>query len=354
MKKSLFILSSVLISSVLFFSCHKTGSSAPSKQERAAIDESRKNEVIIYTYDSFVSEWGPAAQIAENFEKSTGLKATFVDCGDGLQVFSRALLEKDSVQADIILGLDNNTSKKAIDSGILDSYKPKDADKVISETVSNTLGGGDYLTPYDYSHFALIFDTRSNLPEPKSLSDLTNPIYKNQIVLMDPRTSTPGLGFVAWTRAIFQNDEDFSNFWTSLKPNILSMASSWSAGYGLFTKGEAPLVTSYTTSPAANLEYDKINYYKALIFEEGHSIQVEGAGILKNAPNKEGAKLFMDFLISEPAQSVLPLTQWMYPANKNVALPDCYEKAAAIPTKTVTVSADVLDSAVEKVTSILK
>ena len=36
-----------------------------------------------------------------------------------------------------------------------------------------------------------------------------------------------------------------------------------------------------------------------LVFDEGHAMQVEAAGILKNAPNKKGARKFIDFLISE-------------------------------------------------------
>ena len=334
MKKSLFIFTSILSSSILFFACHKVGNSNQSENEiRSANSSKNSGEVIVYTYDSFVSEWGAGPEIAEKFEKATGIKATFVDCGDGVQLLSRAILEKNAVQADVILGIDNNTAKKALDADILDSYKPKDAEKIISKEIKAQLGDENFLTPYDYSHFAMIFNTQSNLPEPNSLSDLTNSVYKNKIILMDPRTSTPGLGFVAWTRAIFTDDKSFEDFWTAIKPNLLTMAPGWSAGYGLFTNGEAPIVISYTTSPAANLEYDKIDYYKALVFDEGHYMQVEGAGILKNAPNRANAEIFMDYLISEEAQNVLPLTQWMYPVNKNVVLPECYAKAAARPTK---------------------
>ena len=342
MKKSIYIFYPILLASSLFLGCHKT------------TDDNRSKEVIIYTYDSFVAEWGAGPEIAEKFEKATGLKATFVDCGDGVQLLSRAILEKDNVQADVILGIDNNTAKQALNADILKSYRPKDADIIINPDLQNQLGTQDKLIPYDYSHFALIFNTKSNLPEPKSLTDLTNPIYKNKIILMDPRTSTPGLGFVAWTKAVFPEEQAFNDYWTSLKDNVLTMAPGWSAGYGLFTNNEAPLVISYTTSPAANLEYDKINYYKALIFEEGHIMQVEGAGILRNAKNEEGAKKFMDFLISEEAQNVLPLTQWMYPVNNSVLLPECYRESAVFPAKTLSIDVSTLNKAAETVASLLK
>ena len=320
-------------------------------KKSSAVDSARAKEVVVYTYDSFISEWGPGPELEKMFEEETGLELTFVDCGDGVQVLSRAMLEKDNVQADVILGLDNNISKQAIDSKILSPYKPANADKVIPSEVAAQLDSDWSLTPFDSSHFAMIYDTESNVPYPASLDDLLNPVYEKKIILMDPRTSTPGLGFVAWTVAVY--GDKVVDYWKALKPNILTMAPGWSAGYGLFKKGEAPLVISYTTSPASHVEYDNTDRYVAAIFEQGHSIQVEGAGILKGAPNADGAKKFMDFLISDEAQNAIPLTQWMNPANKNVELPESYKVAAPIPSKTLSADPDVTDKAVEEIMKIL-
>jgi len=323
-----------------------------SKKSATNANDPRAKEVVVYTYDSFISEWGPGPEIEKMFEEKTGYELTWVDCGDGVQLLSRAVLEKDNVQADVILGLDNNIAKKANASKILSSYKPADAEKNIPADVIKQLGNDWTLTPFDYSHFAMIYDTQSNVPCPASLEDLTNPAYAKKIILMDPRTSTPGLGFVAWTVAVY--GDKVGDYWKALKPNILTMASGWSAGYGLFKKGEAPLVISYTTSPASHVEYDNTDRYIAPIFAQGHSIQVEGAGILNKAPNRKGAEAFMDFLISDEAQSILPLTQWMNPANKNVELPESYKVAAPIPSVTLSADPDVTDKAVEEIMKILE
>lgn len=314
-------------------------------------DNARGKEVVVYTYDSFVSEWGPGPEIEKHFEEKTGYNLTWVDCGDGVQLLSRAVMEKNNVQADVILGLDNNIAKKAVSAGILSSYKPVDAEKNIPAEVRAQLCDDWSLTPFDYSHFAMIYDTQSKVPCPTSLEDLTNPVYAKKIILMDPRTSTPGLGFVAWTVAVY--GDKVVDYWKALKPNILTMAPGWSAGYGLFKKGEAPLVISYTTSPASHIEYDNTDRYVAPVFAQGHSIQVEGAGILNKAPNRKGAEAFMDFLISDEAQALLPLTQWMNPANKNVELPECYKIGAPIPTITLSADPDVTDAAVEKIMAVL-
>ena len=308
----------------------------------------RQNEVVIYTYDSFISEWGPAPVLSKLFEESTGLSCTFVNVGDGAQILAKVALEKDAPQADLILGIDNNQINLARKTNVLEPYKPVNAEKNISQDLLLT---NDWLvTPFDWSYFAIIYDSESNITIPSSLEDLTNPIYKNKIILMDPRTSTPGLGFVAWTVAVF--GDDYLDYWKKLKNNILTMAPSWSTGYGLFTSGEAPFVISYTTSPAYHVEYNEGNRFKAIIFEQGHTRQIEGAALVKNAQNPEGAKQFLDFLVSLQAQEKIPLTQWMYPVNNSVKLPESYA-VAPLATKTLSVDNDKLEQAVDAVMSLL-
>lgn len=315
--------------------------------------EITKNEVTVYTYDSFITEWGPGAEIARLFEEKTGYKVNYVDCGDAVQVLSKAILEKDNSSYDILLGLDNNLAFKAKDAGILKSYKPENADSIIDASLEEELGGDWLLTPYDYSHFAMIFNSESKVACPTSLKDLTNPIYQKKIILMDPRTSTPGLGFLSWTVAEFGDGKELEEYWSALKPNILTMTSGWSEGWGMYQDGEAPLVISYTTSPAYNVEYDENYRDVAQVFEKGHVMQVEGAGLSKNAPNEKGAKAFLDFLITEEAQNVLPLTQWMYPANSKTVVPESYNKAAPIPSVTLKTDAKKTEAVLEKIMSII-
>ena len=84
-----------------------------SKKSGSENHSENKEEVIVYTYDSFTGEWGPGNAIAELFEKSTGCKVTFVDCGDAIQAYNRAVLERNNPIADIVLGIDNTLSDKA-------------------------------------------------------------------------------------------------------------------------------------------------------------------------------------------------------------------------------------------------
>ena len=285
-------------------------------------DAARLNEVIVYTYDSFCGEWGSGPEIAKLFEAKTGIKVTFIDCGDGVQILSKAILEKKDPYADVLVGLDNNLVEKANKSGVFESFKPSNA-SVLAEGLEEELGGKWLMTPYDYSPFAIIWNSKSDVEAPTCLEDLTNDIYKKKLISMDARTSTPGLGFETWVNKVY--GKNATDYMKRLTPSILTMAPGWSVGYGMFTDGEAPLVISYTTSPAYHIEYGEGDQFKALSFSDGHVMQVEGAGIVKGAKNLEGAKKFIEFLISEDAQNVIPTTQWMYPSNAKVKLPACYD-----------------------------
>lgn len=321
---------SVLVSILLtllvcsLFGCKKT-------------DDQRSKQVIIYAYDSFSGEWGPGPEIARLFKEKTGMEVIFADCEDGGQVLSKAILEKKDPYADVVIGIDNNLWKQAYDEGILDSFVPSNANEVKAELwaklnpLENIVTDADVksskatLTPFDFSPFAFIFNTKSGIEAPKCLEDLTKDIYAKKIILMDPRTSTPGLGFETWVKTVYGDRAD--DYMKRLEPSILTMTPGWSAGYGMFTDGEAPLVISYTTSPAYHIEYGEGDQFQALIFDDGHIMQVEGVGIVKGAKNKKGAQAFIEFLISPEAQNVIPLTQWMFPVNSTIALPKSYDYA---------------------------
>ncbi len=276
------------------------------------------NKLVVYTTKSFGGEYGPGPKIAELFKASTNIEIEFVFCKEG--VLNRSILEGKNTQADVLVGIDNHTIEIAKKAKILQAYRPKDAEKKIDENLR--IDKNWLLTPFDYGYLCFMFDTKSNLPAPQKLSDLTKPEYKAKIVIFDPRTSTTGLGFVAWVEEIYKDKSN--DFWKALKPNVFLMARKWSEGYPLLTKGEVPLAFSYTSSLAAHILYDKTERFQPLIFDDGHMVHIEGMGVSAYSKRVKNAKAFIDFMLTEEAQNCLPETQFMYPILKNIALPKSY------------------------------
>jgi thiamine transport system substrate-binding protein len=111
-----------------------------------------------------------------------------------------------------------------------------------------------------------------------------------------------------------------------LADNIVTVTPGWSEAYGMFLEGEADMVLSYTTSPAYHLIAEEDASKSAALFNEGHYMQVEVAGVLASSDQPDLAKDFLAFMVSEGFQSIIPTTNWMYPAKTPAAgLPDGFE-----------------------------
>ncbi len=133
-----------------------------------------------------------------------------------------------------------------------------------------------------------------------------------KIVIQDPRTSTPGLGLLLWVKAVY--GDDAADAWAKLKDRVLTVTPGWSEAYGLFLKNEAPLVLSYTTSPAYHAIAEEDDRFAAAAFAEGHYQQVEVAGMLASSDQPQRARDFLAFMLGDEFQSIIPTTNWMYPA----------------------------------------
>lgn len=298
--------------------------------------EKPSKDLVVATYDSFVADYGPGPQLAKLFKDKTGITITWKSKGDGGQLLADLILSGEKPDADVAVGLDNFLAPKALSMGLFEPFSPKNLASVPADL---RIDPSNRLQPYDFGYFAIIYDSQKAKELPTSLEDFTKPAFAKKLILMDPRSSTPGLGFLAWTKAVY--GDNWMDYWKRLEPSILTMTPGWDAGYGLFTSGEAPFVLSYTTSPAYHVEVEKTDRYKVLPLSDGGIREVELAGVLKGAAHRSNAELFLDFLLSKDAQALLPTTQWMYPANKDVTLPASYS-AATPPAKLLSVSSDGL------------
>ncbi|MHC1547610.1 thiamine ABC transporter substrate binding subunit [Phyllobacterium sp. K27] len=266
-------------------------------------------KLTVYTYESFTAEWGPGPKVKEAFEKQCTCTVDFVAVADGVALLNRLKLEGESTKADIVLGLDTNLTFEAQQTGLF-------APHAIDTSAIDIPGGfkDDIFVPYDYGYFAVIYDTEKVKDAPVSLKDLVEGDPKQKIVIEDPRTSTPGLGLVLWMKSVY--GDKAGEAWAKLKDRVLTVTPGWSEAYGLFTKGEAPMVLSYTTSPAYHLIADKTERYKAASFEEGHYLQVEVAAQTVNGTKNPNAAQFLSFMTSPAFQDTIPENNWMYPAAK--------------------------------------
>ena len=113
-----------------------------------------KETLTIYTYDSFISEWGPGAKIKAAFEATCDCTIDWVGLGDGVATLNRLKLEGANTKADIVLGLDTSLTAEAVATGLFGKHG---IDKALAKTP--LAWTDDYFMPYDFAHFAVVYDT---------------------------------------------------------------------------------------------------------------------------------------------------------------------------------------------------
>ena len=287
-----------------------------------------KPVLTIYTYDSFASEWGPGPAVEKAFEAGCNCDLQFVALDSSIGILGRVQLEGSSSKADIVLGLDTNLMATARDTGLFAAH----GTTLAGRTALPVDFSDDTFVPFDWGHFAFVYNSETMSDVPSSMQALVDAPDDLRVVIQDPRTSTPGLGLLLWVKSVY--GDKAPEAWAKLSPKIVTVTKGWWDAYSMFLEGEADMVLSYSTSPAYHIVVDGTDKYRAAAFEEGHYMQVEVAAMLKSAPQPELAANFMDFILNDEFQSVIPTTNWMYPAGK-AALPEAFS-GLITPSKSLT------------------
>jgi len=276
--------------------------------------------LVVYTYDSFTSEWGPGPQVKLAFEAQCACKLELVGLEDGVSMLNRLKLEGSNSRADLLLGIDTSLTAEARATGLFAPHRMTMKKSALPEPWQD-----DLFLPYDYGYFAFVYNKERLANPPSSLRQLVEDEQGPTILVQDPRTSTPGLGLLLWVKKVFGDESDQA--WAQLSKRIVTVSKGWSEAYGLFLKGEADMVLSYTTSPAYHLIAEQDARFAAARFSEGHYQQIEVAGLVRSSQQQQLARAFLEFMLSDSFQSIIPTTNWMYPATlERSELPTGFEQ----------------------------
>jgi len=282
--------------------------------------------LTVVTHDSFSVSEG----VITKFEQDNNVRVVFLKSGDAGVALNKVILTKGNPLGDVFFGVDNTFLSRALAEGIFEPYA---SPNISSIPDSFRLDGTNQASPVDFGDVCINYDIAwfqtNNIKVPETLEDLTNPIYKDKLVVENPATSSPGLAFLLATIAHFGEDR-YLNYWQSLKDNGVVIASDWnSAYYSNFSassgKGSQPMVVSYASSPAAEVIFAdpprKDAPTASITGKDTCFRQIEFAGILKGTQKEALAQKFIDFLLSKSFQEDIPLQMFMYPVEPKAALP---------------------------------
>jgi len=288
------------------------------------------SEVVLVTHDSFAV----SKKVLGEFTEQTGFEVRIVQNGDTGKMVNAAILSAGVPQGDVMFGVDNTFLSRTQQSGVFEDYQapgvPADlADAAPGVTPIDT---GAVCLNYDRAYFA---DKRP----PSSPADLVEPEYKDLTVVQNPATSSPGLAFLLSTIA---SQPEWQGYWRQLRANGVRVVDGWDNAYyqqfsGGSGEGTRPIVVSYSTSPAAEVMFaeDPDAPAPTANVDADCFKQVEYAGVLAGARNPEGARKFVDFMLSPAFQDDIGAQMFVYPVMPGAQVPAAFDKHAAPPTDPV-------------------
>lgn len=281
--------------------------------------------VTLVTHDSFATSEGTF----DRFTEETGITVEVLQTGDAGTLVSQSILTAGKPVADVLFGIDTTFLCRGTRAGLFTPYAPKalaDVDDALEQDPDHLV------TPIDVGDVCLNY-SRAAYPDaadaPKGLDDLADERFADQFVTENPESSSPGLAFLLATIAEYGSD-GWQDYWKRLRANGVEVTSGWEEAYNEAFgagSGERSIVTSYATSPVADVVYsDPPRTEPAIgVVTDACFRQVEFAGVLRGSSKPEAAALLVDFLLSPTFQEDIPLNMFVEPANQRAEVPAEFE-----------------------------
>jgi len=271
-----------------------------------------------------------ANRLADEFNKTYGVKVTFQNFGGAVETANRLINEKASPQADLFIGLPEFYAKPVIDSGALDRYEPPNINDIPS---AKRWEQGGYVTPLDEGYITILYNqtivSQMGLPIPAALDDLLRPEYRGLVIYPNPTTSGTGLAFLMWVLTV-KGEEPGFQFLMQLKGNIASTGypGGWTASVTALQRGEAAVAIMWNTDAGYEGTPDL-----RVAATTGYAYR-EGIALVHGAKHPEAAKKFIEFVLTEAAQRIVAMNDTgVYPVRPGVAT--SYPQTVIVPTTVV-------------------
>lgn len=290
----------------------------------------RGAKVTVLGYSSFSYVFG---DLKAEFENLTNATVELVTEDDSGSVLERAVRERGNPSFDVVYGIDNVLYGKARREGVFEPYQPLLGGRIDG---AYAFAPGWLATPVNHGYVAVNVDARANLTV-QSLDDVR--AHAGKFVTQDPRTSTPGLGFLLATVATYGEASpdryDYLDYWRELLANGTLVTAGWTEAYAQhFTggygqseegfRGQRPIVTSYTTSPAYETYYgyDKLNGLVLAPRSTFHQVQL--MGIAHGTRNLAAAQAWVEFCLTDAFQGRAASGEAVYPVVRGVGTAEVY------------------------------
>ena len=256
-------------------------------------------ELTVYT----AVEAEDLARYAETFNKDhPDIKVKWVRDSTGI-VTAKLLAEKNNPQADVVWGLAATSLLLLKSEGMLEAYKPKGVGALDKKFVDK--GATPSWVGMDAWVAAVCYNTveakKHGLKPPKSWKDLTDPMYKNHLIMPNPNSS--GTGFLdvsSWLQMF--GEKGGWDFMNGLHENIARYTHSGSKPCKLAAAGEIPIGISFAFRGAKSKA--KGAPIDIIVPSEGVGWDMEATAIVAGTDKLKAAQTLVDWSITKKANQM--------------------------------------------------
>jgi iron(III) transport system substrate-binding protein len=245
------------------------------------------------------------ARLMQKFERDTGTKADFIRLSAG-EVATRVQAERQAPRADVIFGISRAIQESMKAQGLLEAYKsPRRAD-----VPAKYMDPDGYWTGSSLTVQGIAVNTErwkkemGGAPMPRTWEELLDPRYKDLIVAPSPLSS--GTGFTFIVGQFFRLGEEKGwEYLKALDRNVRFYTPSGIAPTRMVAAGEFLIAVTFAHDA---LKAISAGYPVALVHPAGVSWDIGSVSLVKNGPNLEGGKRFVDWVLGrDPIQLIVDL-----------------------------------------------
>jgi iron(III) transport system substrate-binding protein len=263
-------------------------------------------------------------RLYSDFEDSTGITINRIE-GNADELSARMQAEGINSPADVLLTVDTSRLERAKDAGLLQSIDSA----ILEERIPNNLQDSDNQW-FGFSQRArvIFYDKADVTNPPMTYLDFADPAYAGLVCI---RSSSNTYNQTLLASIIENHGEDVARAWA--QGVVDNMARDPQGGdtdqlRGIVS-GECEIAVSNTYYFARALRTDVDGVSESIDMiglqwpsqdAEGTHVNLSGAGVATNAPNRDNAILFLEYLASDQAQQYFSAGNDEFPAVEGVAL----------------------------------
>ncbi len=261
-------------------------------------NETKKSEEKLVFYAGLQEDH--AAMVAQEFTKETGIPAEFVRMSSG-ETLARLKAEKNNMVASVWYGGPVDGIIAADAEGLIEPYVSPTAVEIKEQFKSGDDGRwtGIYVGYLGFVGNKKVLEEKG-IEMPQSWQDLLNPKLKGEIVVAHPGSSGTAYTMLA-TLVQSMGEDEAMKYFVKLNDQIRQYTKSGTAPGRMVGSGEAAVGITFLHDA---IKYQKEGYTDIIIAapSEGTGYEIGAVALLKNGPDQEVAKKFIDWVLTKEVE----------------------------------------------------